>query len=59
MARVNMVEQMQAEAAKIAVFSIVSNIVLFAVGLYFLCQGTNWEFGLGLGLMFMFLKGGK
>jgi hypothetical protein len=51
-------EKMQVEALKTAIFSIAFNLALLGGGVVLISAALGWQVGAGIGLLFMFLKGG-
>lgn len=52
-------EKEHAEALATAVASIILNVVLLIAGIYLIGSVLGWQVGVGIGCLFLFLKGGK
>jgi len=50
---------LEKELARDALVNIVFNLILLISGIVLLSAAFSWEAGVGIGLLFMFLKGGK
>lgn len=59
MKRISYAEQLQQEATITLIFTLIFNVVLLVSGITLISLALGWQVGVGVGLLFMFLKGGK
>lgn len=52
-------EQLEKEANTALVFNLIFNFTLLVCGVTLISLALGWELGVGIGLLLMFLKGGK